>query len=468
MTTVALFIFIVGFTVLAFKRLDWALLLLIASLPTYLIRFKIFGLPFTLLEAMILINFTAWTIKNFLPQFKEIFKRPNNKVYYPFSWEVILVLIVSWAAVWTAGFSASALGVWKAYFFEPILLFLLIFNVFKNKAELKKIWWALLISAAAVSIFALFQKITGLFISNPFWAAEETRRAVSFFGYPNAVGLYLAPLTILFSGWLMSYNWKNIKDKYPEKLFISLTIIISLSAIYAAHSEGALIGVAAALLVFGLLAGKKPRLIVITAGIIITAGIFLNTPAKNLVMTKLSLQDLSGQIRLQQWKETGQMLKNGRLITGAGLSQYQSAIKPYHQEGIFFNRDNLENFGTITYASSTLRTKYWQPVEIYMYPHNIFLNFWTELGLLGALVFIWLIMRYLWSAWQLTKKLNNNGTNDKYLILGLFSAMIAIVVHGLVDVPYFKNDLSAMFWILLALLGFLNIINQREKNSLQN
>ena len=30
-------------------------------------------------------------------------------------------------------------------------------------------------------------------------------------------------------------------------------------------------------------------------------------------------------------------------------------------------------------------------------------------------------------------------------------ALVAVVIHGLIDVPYFKNDLSLEFWILLAL-----------------
>jgi len=29
--------------------------------------------------------------------------------------------------------------------------------------------------------------------------------------------------------------------------------------------------------------------------------------------------------------------------------------------------------------------------------------------------------------------------------------MVAVVVHGLVDVPYFKNDLSLELWALVAL-----------------
>ena len=37
------------------------------------------------------------------------------------------------------------------------------------------------------------------------------------------------------------------------------------------------------------------------------------------------------------------------------------------------------------------------------------------------------------------------------LQLGVLLALMGIIVHGLVDVPYFKNDLSLEFWVLLGL-----------------
>ena len=67
-------VIIILFTFLALKRLDWALLVLIASLPTYLIRFEILGLPLTLLEGFILVAATAWFFKHFLPANKQLLK----------------------------------------------------------------------------------------------------------------------------------------------------------------------------------------------------------------------------------------------------------------------------------------------------------------------------------------------------------------------------------------------------------
>ena len=454
---IAITIFILFFLGLALIHLDWAVLLLIASLPAYLIRFNVGGLPLTLLEVMILIAFGVWFYKFFLPDFKASKKRQEKRWPYPYAKEIILVIVISFLAAGVSGFSINALGIWKAYFFEPILFFLLIFNVFKDKKELNKIFWAFLISMGAVSALAIFQKITGLLIANPFWAAAESRRIVSFFGYPNAVGLYLAPLIMLVNGWLFSLPWKNICDQIGKKLIIITIIIASLLAIYFARSEGALIGLAAALFVFGLSAGKKLRIFTLSLLIIGTTIVFTSKPIQNFIWTKISLQDLSGEIRQQQWKETLTMLKNDRIISGAGLNNYQAAIKPYHQEGIFFNSDKRPNFDAVVWASSTLRTKYWQPVEIYLYPHNIWLNFWSELGLLGAIIFMWLIGKYLLQATKLYTLLKRQENSERYLILGLATAMITILVHGLVDVPYFKNDLAAMFWLLFALLGIFDL-----------
>ena len=458
---VGVIIFIVLFFSLALKRLDWALLLLVAALPTYLIRFHFFGLPLTLLEAMILIAFTVWFFGRFRPELKKIRGNLTGRIPYPYYREIILLLIISLAAAGVAGFSANALGIWKAYFFEPLLLFIMIFNVFKDKRDQKKILWALLVSAAAVSLCALFQKVTGLFIANPFWADAANRRVVSFFGYPNAVGLYLAPLIALFLGWFLAESGAAKQKGVFKKLAIAVVIALSLLAIYFARSEGALIGLAAGLILFGLLAGKKPRIATVILLALAVGGLLFSAPLKNYFVNKITLRDLSGEIRKQQWKETISLLTGTKIITGAGLDNYQAAVKPYHHKGIFFNRDNMPNFDSQLYGSSTLRAIYWQPVEIYKYPHNIFLNFWSELGLFGALLFVWIIFKYLYGSLKLTVAFGRENNPEKYLALGLLIAMIVIVVHGLVDVPYFKNDLAAMFWLLIALTAALDLSYRR-------
>ncbi|MCK4554266.1 hypothetical protein KAU19_04875, partial [Candidatus Parcubacteria bacterium] len=187
-------------------------------------------------------------------------------------------------------------------------------------------------------------------------------------------------------------------------------------------------------------------------------------PIRDYAIEKITLHDLSGEIRKQQWRETWQMLTGSPsiFIFGTGLANYQNAIVPYHQEGIFFNKDNDPDFRRkIVIFNDKYRAEHWQPVEVYLYPHNILLNFWTELGLAGMLLFVWIIGKYLYIGLKTIENrqssIENLCSKNKYLVLGLVGAMAMIVVHGIVDVPYFKNDLAVMFWLLIAMLGLVNL-----------
>ena len=83
-----------------------------------------------------------------------------------------------------------------------------------------------------------------------------------------------------------------------------------------------------------------------------------------------------------------------------------------------------------------------------IYPHNILLDFWSETGLLGAVAFIALMvvaMSVAWKGWR------DGPPEWRPIQLGVLLALAAIAVHGIVDNPYWKNDLAFEFWALLAL-----------------
>lgn len=507
-------IFSLLFTLLAYKSLEKAVQLLIFALPAYLIRFQIGFLPSTLLEVMIWIVFVAWFIANFSElraNWRELLKSRKGesskiKIEYPFSREIILLLVVSFVAVGVAGFSNSALGIWKAYFFEPILLYIVVLNVFgsavipaqagilrvrleeeknqgsrlrgndkkENDFNLPKLLWPLCLSAIAVALLAICQKITGNLIDNPFWAAEGTRRAVSFFGYPNAVGLYLAPLSMVFIGWFLYLAKEKKQHVISYELWvIFLAILSSFLAIIFAKSAGAMLGVAAGLAIFCLLAssprgssgeaGKRARIAVIGLIVLAAIGCAAVPSVRHSVADKILLRDFSGTVRRIGWNDSWKMISDGRLIFGAGLANFQATVKPYHQEG-FFVSDGTPDFYQRLATDAALRARTWQPLEIYLYPHNIFLNFWSELGLAGMLLFIWIIGKFFFIGFtnyklQIIPPQRDPAeavANYKYLIIGLISSMVTIVIHGLVDVPYFKNDLAVMFWLLVAMLGLIN------------
>jgi O-antigen ligase len=105
-------------------------------------------------------------------------------------------------------------------------------------------------------------------------------------------------------------------------------------------------------------------------------------------------------------------------VFGGGLSGYPGRVAPYHDA-------------------------YW--IELFQYPHNIILNFWSELGLAGLAGFLWIVGRFYAVAAAAYRK------GGEWLPAALMAAMAALLVHGLVDVPYFKNDLAFLFWIIVGL-----------------
>ncbi|MFA6389844.1 MAG: hypothetical protein WCW77_04685, partial [Patescibacteria group bacterium] len=83
------------FAILSWQKPERGVMIIIFALPSYLIRFNLFGLPSTLLEGMILIAFFIWFIKNYREVFGNIKKRIKGKkiigwVRYPFDLEIVL------------------------------------------------------------------------------------------------------------------------------------------------------------------------------------------------------------------------------------------------------------------------------------------------------------------------------------------------------------------------------------------
>lgn len=411
-------IYFLLFSYLVYRRLLWGLILIAAFLPSYLIRFTIFGLPFTLLEGMILITIIFWIIQhgrdwpNVSRQFFKL--KPLPQPWNQWLCATVLFLIAATISVWISPQPRAALGLWKAYFVEPVLLFAVLISTVKDRQSLRLVVWGLVLGALPVALFACVQKFTGWLIPNPFWQAEATRRVTSFFGYPNAVALYLAPL-LPFVFYLLINEIKNQKSKIRNLKIslLSLLSLLSFLSIVFAQSTGALVAIAAIFFFAGFWI-KKTRWWAV--GLLCVVFLLIAfTPLKDPFAKETLLRNQSGAVRINMWAETVEMLK-ARPLLGAGLAGYQETVRPFH---------------ILKWA------------EIYLYPHNLFLNFWTETGLLGLIAFGWLIALFF-------KKWVEH--NSAPLAPYLFASMLIILIHGLVDVPYFKNDLAVIFWIFMGLM----------------
>ncbi|MDD5251544.1 MAG: O-antigen ligase family protein [Patescibacteria group bacterium] len=413
---ILIFIAAVWMFVLALYRPPMAVALFAALLPAYLVRFSVelpLGLPTiptTLLEMLFFGLLAAWFVNG---GWRPVAWRPLKR------WALPMTLLLVGATIGTlvSPDLRAALGVWRAYFIEPMLFFVIAADALHTENDRRLVLFGLTATVIVVGLIAFYQKFTGWGIPNPYWADALTRRVTAFYGYPNAIALTVAPTVVLLAAGAYEMIRKGSTLEKGASLLLAMAVLLGIAATAFAVSKGGLMAITVGLIVLGLM--RRPTraatLIAIIAG---CAVILFWSPALERASSLVGLRDPSGSVRASIWSETSAMLAD-HPVFGAGLSGYQQVFVPYH------------------------RADY---IEIFMYPHNIVLNFWTETGLIGLVGFFWLLGAAGWMAWRAAR-----SKRGGWWPTAIVATMTVIVVHGLVDVPYFKNDLAMAFWLLLAL-----------------
>ena len=408
------------------------LFLLPIFLPLYVVRFNIGPLPTTLLEIFIVVSFAIWIVfrktsvirKTHDTSFaKEATNGPLVKGgkgglwFYP----IIIWLLATLIAVLIAQDKWGALGYWRAFMLEPILIFVMFADLIpptplnKGGANGKWVMFGIAAVTIALGVYSIIQYFTGFGIPAP-WDAIPGRRATGVFGFPNGLSLFMAPFGIAcFIEWLIPPTPLN-KWGASRWLFLLAALFAFISEILAQSMGGLLaFGIGIVLVLLIKKSTRKLGLIVTTIGAIAACLV-----GYKILSTQLRSTDLNDSLALNKrwssmvrtviWSESWELIK-AHPLTGTGLRSYQTAIIPFHKAT-------------------------W--MEIYPHPHNIILMLWIETGLLGLLAFAWLCV-----TWIMAVKKNKNWL---WLV-----PLVVILVHGMVDMPYFKNDLAAQFWILAAL-----------------
>lgn len=406
---IPLSIFLILFAVITWRDFEWGLFILMMLLPAYVVRFDIGPLPSTALEAMIVIVVAVWLIKRGAAI---NVKRLTRSTFF---WPGILLLVAAGLSIIWAADTKDALGIYKAYFVEPFLLYLILIDTLKTKEQWKKIFIALGLSTLALAVMAVIQRATGWWSPTWEWTLPDSRRVTGPFTSPNSLGLFVGPITALYVGWIFikegDTHGNETQGNASLRHFKWAVIIAGALAIILAVSKGAMIALLAAVLLIIYKAWSKKW----TAGFLVIGilAILLIPASRNAVIDIATFQTASGQSRLALYEGSWQLLKENP-FQGVGLASFAQSFENVRAEGF---------------------------TEKLIYPHNIFLNFWSETGLLGLMAVLWIIAIIV----GIIKKRQEYGWPWFYI-----AALTVMLVHGLVDVPYFKNDLAILTWVILA------------------
>lgn len=389
------------------KILNYSIYLIILSLPLYLIRFSIFGLPMNVLEMMVYLVLAIWLlfkVKDFILLLRDSSPAPpvgggglRMTRYLPI---ILIYLGVVLSTLFSQDIRISS-GILKGWFIVPLIFAFLVVDFIKSQKQTKNIIFTFLLSGLGTALISLVYWSKGVLTYDG--------RLRAFYLSPNHLAMFLSPILIL-----SLYLHSCFKNRI-SKIFLFIVHCLLFIVICLTYSIGAWLGTAAGLLVF-LFFVRKNKMVFSAAFcfLIVVSLIFL---PRQKIQGLLDFSSPSLKSRLIIWRAALEIARNNPLLgIGPGMFQkyyldYQIKFPPYPE---------------------------WAVPQ----PHNLFLAFWLQTGLLGLVGFIWLLIAFFLNL----KKIRNNS-----LISVLSAAMAYLLIHGLTDTPYWKNDLAMIFWLIIAL-----------------
>jgi putative inorganic carbon (HCO3(-)) transporter len=379
-----------------------ALAMTAAIAPAYVGRFRVGVLPTTALEVAIGLTIGVFLIES-------LKRRAFPDWRSPMTIPAIVFLIAGAISVVDAPSQLAALGVFRAYLLEPILIALVVLTAVRTSTQAKVIIVGFSVGATFLALADGATVLAGIKTNS---LGGQLQAPVAFYDASNAIALYLVPVIAVAGAIALHGSRRRLRA------WLTIFCALASAATILTLSRG---GWAALALVGIGLALTHPRSKVLLIGLAVLVLVLALIPGIQRRVADGFQISAAGALngRAQLWPNTLVMLDKNPLL-GAGLSGFiarvESAVPGY--------------------------------VPLVMYPHNIVLNFWSETGLLGLVAFVACIGIAFWISWRGWRE----GQPDwRPIHLGVLLAIVAILVHGLVDVPYFKNDLALEFWILVGL-----------------
>jgi len=364
------------------------------------VRWRLGPIPTTLLEVLILVTIVAY-VATLLTE------RRLPAARTAFDILIALLLVAGLIGIAVAPDHTRALGIYRAYFVEAVACFYIAVDLLRTREDIRTV---LLAAAAGSCIMAVGQIVTFTIVLAQ--NRVQLGDAPSFLNTSaNAVAMYLEPPLAFAVAFTLFPS--RPRERWLGAALLAMLVAGDLFTLSRASYV--------ALTVLGiLLALSFPSLrwrLRAAALLAVIVAIVLEIP-----LVKARLLDVahSVTVRTTIYREALEMLSR-RPIQGAGISGFPIRVAPFRPPA--------------------------DPVQLY--PHNMWLTTWSELGLLGAVSFAAIFFGLLWSG---ARALPRATDIFRPVLWGAVGALVLHAVHGLFDSPYWKNDLSVEFWLMAALL----------------
>jgi len=383
--------------------------LTIISLPTYLVRFSIFSIPTNLFEVLAIITILAIFFYKKRNSLLEISKQ-NSAIAIA----ALLILLGLTIATFENNTAAKSLGIIKSWFVIPMFFSFLLATLPQRDFAKTLILRCLFASILLVATISITYAFFGVFTYDG--------RLKSFFLSPNHLAMFVAPG--IFVGIYLMHKARNNQTILQYSLLVSSLALI-MTALFLTKSYSAWIAVVFAYPILMLFSKSGLFRYLGRVGIFIFIfSLLLSTQIgteKFLAATHISERS-SLASRVMIWKSAVKIIGDNPLW-GIGPGMFQEKYLAYQ--------------------------KYFPPYLEWAVPqpHNLYFAFWLQAGIFGLFGFFLLII----SAFR---KIETLAKNKKTAPLAVLIAvyLTSVLIWGIADTPYWKNDLAFVFWLMLSLM----------------
>jgi O-antigen ligase len=413
---------LLALALLIWLRLDLGLALVAFCVPFFLQPKHILAWSFSMVEITTLICFAAWVLGWSVVTGRESAQQCRGwlktgwRMASSLDWAVFFFVAVSAFSLLIAENFGVAMREFRVVVFESALFYFLLRVSSPSRRQLRRVVDALVLGATLIALIGLYQ----YFFTADIITAEGVRRVRGLYGSPNNLSLFLDRVVPVLATVALFARQPRRRIAYA---LCSLPVLFCL---YLTYSRGAwLLGLPAAALFIGLLRGRRALWISLAViGMIVLS--LLPLIGTERFTSLLDTQGGTTFFRLKLWQASLNMIKDHSLF-GVGL----------------------DNF-LYQYRTRYVLPEAWQELGL-SHPHNIVLDYWTRLGILGVLVLVWLEGAFFVKGLRLYHRLPDQ--DERALILGLMASMVACLAHGLIDNSYFLVDLAFAFFITMGIIA---------------
>jgi O-antigen ligase len=361
-------------------------------LQSYLLRFSLGIYPTNLQE--ILIGVLAVHFLIHIIQEKKLWQTIKNILKHK-AILGFLVLTILTISIIEPGSQIDFFRHLKFLFFGSILAFIFL-ELLEKPSEREKGIRIMGIGAILFGVFSLILNLSGINIAHDLRLLGPLDAAVY-------LAFYLAPFFLFFA-------IQFFEKRKSEDLFWA---VLAGLLLLATRSMGA-IGASAIIMLLYFIRYKKINKTILALIIIAILATIFYTKILPTLQTNYSSLDERGEI----WKTAIQLLKEPKnLLLGVGFGQFEH----------YYIQNVEQVLGRL-------------PLDFHVIqPHNIFFLFIFHYGILGLAFLSYLI-------WRIIAVITHSSKTFHFKKLAAIIALY-FIIHGLIDTPFFKNDL--LFLLLL-------------------